>query len=132
MTSGVTDRALAALLGLCSFGLLHVQSAEIDGFEQQRREAAITHSVGQYAEGKGDEQERRFGKEERLNLISGHVVHSTETGIGKLQLESDAIGRLRPQLDLPQPFEYVIGNLLGTDVARNDAMGLTERCIPQR
>src|SRR3546814_3704899 len=80
MTSGVTDRALAALLGLCSFGLLHVQSAEIDGFEQQRREAAITHSVGQYAAGKGEEQARRFGKEERLNLISGHVAHSKKTG----------------------------------------------------
>src|SRR3546814_14232205 len=33
MTSGVTDRALAALLGLCSFGLLHVPSAANAGVE---------------------------------------------------------------------------------------------------
>src|SRR3546814_612711 len=85
---------------------------------------SITHSVGQYAAGKGEEQARRFGKEERLNLISGHVAHSKKTGIGKLHLESDAVGRLRLHIDLQQHFEYVIGKLIGTDVELNVDLGL--------
>src|SRR3546814_11113196 len=52
MSSGVTDRALAPLLGLCSLGWLPVQSADIDGLEQERREAAIRTHVDQYTEGK--------------------------------------------------------------------------------
>src|SRR3546814_6775862 len=85
---------------------------------------SITHSVGQYAAGKGEEQARRFGKEERLNLISGHVAHSKKNGIGKLHLESDAVGRLRLHIDLQQQFEYVIGNSIGTDVELHDDLGL--------
>src|SRR3546814_9960734 len=118
-----SDVCSSDLLGLCSFGLLHVQGAEIDGFEQQRREAAITHSVGQYAAGKGEEQARRFGKEERLNLISGHVAHSKQNGIGKLHLASYAVGRLRLHIDLQQHFEYVIATLRGTDVEMNVDLG---------
>src|SRR3546814_5713502 len=59
-----------------------------------------------------------------LNVISGHVAHSKKTGIGKLHLESDAVGRLRLHIDLQQHFEYVIGKLIGTDVELNVDLGL--------
>ena len=61
-------RGVARLFGL-RLHLLHKQAVEIDRVEQQRLETAVAHDVGNDAACEGEQDARRFGKEEGLQLI---------------------------------------------------------------
>src|SRR3546814_10244418 len=60
--SGLADRDVAGRFGLRGLDLLREQAVKIDRFEQQRREAAILHGIGDDAACEGEEDARRFGE----------------------------------------------------------------------
>src|SRR3546814_5672047 len=78
--SGLADRDVAGRFGLRGLDLPREQAVKIDRFEQQRREAAILHGIGDDAACEGEEDARRFGEEEGLQLVVGDVADAEQAG----------------------------------------------------
>ena len=115
-TSFVIDLKYAGLFGRDLLRLLLEQAVEIDGFEKQRGEAAVAHDVRDDPACEGEQDARRFGKEERLELVVGHVAHAEQPRIFQLDDEADQLGILRGDIDLQRYFEQIVADIVGTDV----------------
>ena len=76
--------AACGFLGAARGELLGVDPAKIDRIDHQRREAGIAHGVGDDAAGEGEQQARRFGIEEGVALLLGHVAHAHQAAIGEV------------------------------------------------
>src|SRR3546814_1949375 len=103
--SGLADRDVAGRFGLRGLDLLREQAVEIDRFEQQRREAAILHGIGDDAACEGEEDARRFGEEEGLQLVVGDVADAEQAGIFKVDDEDRARRMGRAPVGTPYPKE---------------------------
>src|SRR5688572_18820675 len=68
---------------LLSGKLLHVKTVEIDRIQHQRREARVAHGIGDHAAGEREQQPRRFGIEEGMTLLVGHVFQADNAAIGQ-------------------------------------------------
>src|SRR3546814_8732233 len=90
--AGLADRDVAGRFGLRGLDLLREQAVKIDRFEQQRREAAILHGIGDDAACEGEEDARRFGEEEGLQLVVGDVADAEQAGI--FQVDDEARARV--------------------------------------
>src|SRR3546814_12276058 len=81
-SSHMSPRARPAASGLADFvarrlgiglllrlGLLEIQRAEIDRFEQQRLEPAVAHRIGEHAPREREPDTRRFTEQERQDMV---------------------------------------------------------------
>src|ERR1700741_5056405 len=93
--SGLAGRFdLRELLAL-NLKLAHVERAEIDRLEHERRETAVAHGIREDTAREGEQDARRFRQQEGLELLIGNITQPEKATIGKLDLEGDLVGRFR-------------------------------------
>ena len=113
----VTSPAWPPVASACCCGrALHVEAGEIDRVEQQRREAAVDRGVGDDLAGEREQEARRLGEQEGLELLGGHVPEREQAGIEQLDAEGDALVGLGGDLDLEHDLVHVLADALGADV----------------
>ena len=64
--------------------LLHVEATKIDRFEQQWGKAAVADGIGQHPARKGEQQSRRFAKQEGLDMLGRDVAQAEQAGKGQI------------------------------------------------
>lgn len=122
--AGRLARQLAALAELARRGALEVEAVKVDRLEQQGREAAFLHRRRDDLAREGEEDSRRLGEEEGLDLVGRYVAHRDEAGIEQVDGEGGlAVGggaHLDPEGDLVD----LVGELADADVEIDLDLGL--------
>src|SRR3546814_11913223 len=80
--SGLAD-FVARRLGiglLLRLGLLEIQRAEIDRFEQQRLEPAVAHRIGEHAPREREQDTRTSTAQERPDMVLRHTSEVRREG----------------------------------------------------
>src|SRR3546814_18815939 len=98
--SGLAGRRGHGLaVALLRLQLLLKQAVEVDRLEQEGREAAVAHGVGDDAAREGEQDARRFGEEEGLKLVLGNVADAEQAGMFQLDDKAGDFGLLRGHVD---------------------------------
>ena len=99
LLSGGASACGGGVLRLRCAMLLAVERDEIDRVEQQRREAAVAHRVGDDLAREREQQPRAFDHHERLQVLLRHVLDAEHAGKDQLEAEQHVA------LDLGLAFE---------------------------
>jgi hypothetical protein len=91
----------------------HVQRAEIDRIEHQRREAAVANGIRDDAAGEREQDPRAFDDAEGLDGFFRHILQAEQAGIEQLDHEGSAGIDFGLGADLQFDFVHVIGGLAG-------------------
>ena len=106
-----------ALLHL--FNALPEERHEIDGVDEQRREAAISHGVGDDLPGEREDQPRALDHDDRMQLGFGNVLQAEYSGVVELEFEQDGRRCLRRTFQKEADFELAGRQLFGVHIHLN-------------
>ena len=96
-----------------------IKAAEVDGIEEQRREAAFAGEIGGQAAQERKEKQRAVDQQEGLKCLGRSVLNPEQTGIHQLEIIDGAglIGGVSLELDCA--LVNVFGDRVGVNVDLN-------------
>ena len=106
---------------------LLIECDEIDGIEQERREATVAHCGCHDLARKREQQARALDHDERLQCLRRYVLDAKDAGEGQVERKQNGAGVLGLAFEIERDLIIGLGELLDGDIDLNVDGGLRLR-----